>query len=160
MQKVGNQYGFTIIEALVVVGIIAILLLFALPSQISRLNQTKIAETVELVEKFKVNIQLHYELTGKFPKDNDEAAMPQPDKILGNYLKRVVMLDGAMHLVLGQKLSRLEDQVLTIYPVYVKDYPASPLSWVCGYDGVPGGMKASGENKTNVKKENLPIRCR
>ncbi len=159
-QLQARKQGFTLIEVLVVIGIIAILALLAIPSQLSKHNQVKVLETVELAESFKENIQAYYQLSGKFPIDNNEASMPEPDKILGNYLKRLEMVDGAMHLVFGKKLSRFEDQVVTIFPVYVKDSPASPISWVCGYSQPPEGMLAAGENRTTVEKVNLPLRCR
>ena len=138
----------------------AILALIAIPSQLNKHNQVKIAETVDLAENFKQKIQLYYQVNGTFPVDNVAAIMPEPDKIIGNYLKRLDVIDGAMHLVLGKKLTRFEDQIVTIYPVYVEGSLISPISWVCGYGVPPDGMLAAGENKTSVAKTNLPIRCR
>lgn len=155
-----RQRGFTLIEALVVIAIIAILALIAIPSQINKHNQIKIAETIDLAEAFKQNIQQVYLATGVFPPSNIEAGMPEPDKIIGNFLKRLEVVDGAMHLVLGKKFSRFEDQVVTIYPIYVEGSSGSPISWVCGYGAAPEGMKSAGENRTTVSKPNLPIRCR
>ncbi len=155
-----NQQGFTFIEALVVIGIIAILALIAIPPQINKHNQLKIAETLDLAEGFKQKIQQSYSLAGNFPASNIDAGMPEPDKIIGNYLKSLEVVDGAMHLVLGKKLSQFEDEIVTIYPVYVKDSIESPISWVCGYGIPPEGMLVAGENKTTLEKVNLPLRCR
>ena len=154
------QQGFTLIEMLVVIAIIAIIALLAVPSQLGKHNQIKVLETIELAENFKQNIQAYYQLNGKFPEDNSQASMPEAEKIIGNYLKRLEVEDGAMHLVFGKKLSSLDDQILTVFPVYVKDSPLSPISWVCGYGQAPEGMEVAGENKTSIAKSNLPIRCR
>lgn len=155
-----RHLGFTLIEALVVISILAILALIAIPSQINKHNQVKIAETIDLAESFKEKIQQVYLDTEAFPVSNIAAGMPESDKIIGNYLKRLEVVDGAMHLVLGKKLARFEDEVVTIYPVYVKGSLGSPVSWICGYGVPPEGMESAGENKTSVEKVNLPIRCR
>ena len=155
-----KKTGFSFIEILVVIGIIAILALVAIPSQAGRFNQKRIAETIELAENFKQGIQLFYQLNGKFPADNEEAGMPAADKILGNYLEGLEVVDGAMHLKLGNKLTRFVGQTVSIFPVFVEDSPASPISWVCGHDSPPEGMTTAGENKTSVSITNLPLSCR
>ena len=155
-----KKSGFTLIEALVVIGIIAILALLAIPSQINRFNQKRIAETIELAETFKQPIQQFYQLNGKFPVDNAAAGMPDADKILGNYLEGLDVIDGVMNLKLGNKLTRFAGQTVSIYPVFVAGSPASPISWVCGRGVTPEGMTAAGKNKTSININNLPLSCR
>lgn len=156
-----QQSGFSLMELMIVVAIIAIMMTLTIPSQVGKINQQKIVESIELVEGFKENIAQIYHVTGEFPADNKEAGLPEPRKILGNYLKGVYVKDGAMHLKLGKKASKnLQEKTLSIRPVYVADSRSSPISWVCGDDEVPQGMKVSGFNKTDINKANLPIRCR
>ena len=155
-----KKSGFTLIEIVVVIGIIAILALVAIPSQANRFNQKRIAETIELAENFKQTIQAFYQLNGEFPADNEEAGMPAADKILGNYLEGIEVVDGAMHLQLGNKLTRFSGQIVSIFPVFVEDSPASPISWVCGNGSTPEGMTIAGENKTSISIANLPLSCR
>jgi len=160
MPKTLSNKGFTLIEMLVVISIIAILALMAMPSQLNSINQKKVKETIELVEPFKANIRSFYELNGDFPEDNVAAAMPDADKIIGNYLTSLTVEEGVMHLTFGNKLKSLEGQKLSIYPVYVDGSPTSPISWICGLDQVPDGMTAAGSNQTNVKRAYLPLSCR
>jgi type IV pilus assembly protein PilA len=69
--------------------------------------------------------------------------------------------DSVMHLYLGQKPSQqIHHNILSIRAVFVKDSPASPISWICGYDEVPMGMTSAGINLTDVKNIFLPGRCR
>ncbi len=152
--------GFTLIEMVVVIGIIAILALLAVPSQLNRLNQKKLAETIQLAEIFKEPIALFYQLNGKFPVNNEEAGIPEPDKILGNYLSGLNVENGVMHLQLGNKSANLEGQILSIVPVFVEGSPNSPISWVCAGKRIPDGMTAAGENKTSVSNNFLPLSCR
>lgn len=160
MELCERQTGFTLLEIIVVLSIISLLAFMAIPSQSGRYQQIKLVETIELVEPYKANIETSYRLTGQFPKGNAEASIPEPEKIIGNYLKQMTVEQGAMHLLLGQKLKSLQGQIVTIFPVYVEGSMASPISWICGYGNIPTGMKAAGENKTTVQKANLPLRCR
>ncbi|HEX3848229.1 MAG TPA: pilin [Steroidobacteraceae bacterium] len=54
----------------------------------------------------------------------------------------------------------LEGHVVTLQPIVVKGSPASPMSWRCGYRGVPNGMEAVGDNRTDVDPSFLPSSCR
>jgi len=156
-----RKRGFTLVEMLVVLAVIAILSLLALPSNSGRAVQLMIVETLELVEPYQQKIAERYSLDGQFPVDNDTAQMPAGEKILGNYLMAAEVEGGAIHLRLGQKMpSVLHGELLSLRPVYVANSPASPVSWVCGFDAVPAGMLAAGVNRTTVKLQNLPLRCR
>jgi len=156
-----RKRGFTLVEMLVVLAVIAILSLLALPSNSGRAVQLMIVETLELVEPYQQKIAERYSLDGQFPVDNDTAKMPAAEKILGNYLMAAEVEGGAIHLRLGQKMpSVLHGELLSLRPVYVANSPASPVSWVCGFDALPAGMLAAGVNRTTVKLQNLPLRCR
>lgn len=153
--------GFSMLELMIVLGIIAILAMIALPSQVSSIQQKRILETLQLAEPLKGNIFAYYMLNGDFPEDNEAAGLPEPEKILGNYLQRTTVEDGVIHLHLGQKLpDSLTDKIISIRPIVVEESPASPISWICGYDEIPEGMNAQGENKTDVPRNYLPLRCR
>ena len=155
-----KQLGFTLLEVMITIAIIAILAIIALPSQTGRFNQQKIVETLELVDRYKADIEKAYRATGKFPLDNDAAGIPSSKKVIGNYLAGMSVENGAMQLSLGNKLKQLDGKILTVYPVFVPDSLASPISWICGFDQMPDGVIAAGVNRTNVERQNLPGRCR
>jgi len=156
-----REQGFTLVEMLVVLAVIAILSVLALPGNTGRAVQLKMVETIELVEPFQNKIAMSYAAVGRFPESNELANIPAADKIIGNYLLAAEVQGGAIHLRLGQKMpAELHGQQLSLRPVYVEDSPLSPVSWVCGFDSVPEGMQVAGVNRTDVKLNNLPLRCR
>jgi len=154
--------GFSLIEIMVVIAIMAILATLAIPSQTGRITQQRIVETLELIEPYKSNIEAYYKSNGgNFPDDNDQAGMPEPNKIIGNYLEKLEIRAGVMHLYLGQKLpSQLHHKIISVRPVFVKDSPNSPVSWICGLNDIPSGMTGAGINLTDLDSLFLPGRCR
>lgn len=153
--------GFTLIEMIVVLAIIAILSLLAIPDKSGAVVRTQVAESVKLIDDYKAIVTLVYKATGSFPATNSDASLPDPDKIKGNYVSQVDMVDGGFNIVFGAKIrSELVGKMISIRPIYVDGSPASPVSWVCGNDSIPPGMNVSGDNKTDLPSHYLPIRCR
>lgn len=153
--------GFTLLEMLVVLGILSILLSLAIPSSAGKYSKIRIQETIKLVDNYKFNIEMYYRTTGAFPQSNAQASIPQPKDIIGNYLQATYLDQGAFHLELGNKIgSDLHGKKISIRPIFVPDIANAPISWICGYDTIPDSMQAAGENKTNISPTHLPIICR
>lgn len=153
--------GFTLIELMIVVSIIGILASIAVPSYQNYIAQAQVAEALTITEEIKGMVEDHRKQTGEFPEHNEAAAVPAPDKLLGNHVTSVEVADGALHITLGAKAtSTLRDKVLTLRPIVVPDSPASPMSWTCGHSPAPDGMEAVGENRTSVPRSFLPGSCR
>ncbi len=156
-----ESYGFSLLELMVVIAIIAILATLTIPSNDKKIIKTNLKETVKLVNDYKTQISYYYLQRGEFPVDNAMAGLPDPEQIKGNFLESVYLIDGAMHLKLGQKISkRLSSKIITVRPIFVPGSENAPISWLCGYAKPPVGMLAAGENKTNIDSALLPLDCR
>lgn len=153
--------GFTLIEVLVVMAIIAILALLALPSPDPAIARKQVIESIDLIEDYKKLVAFYHKSAQVFLKNNQEAGIPAADKILGNYIDRVDMENGAFHLHFGNKAHpSIKNKTLTIQPIVVTGSPQSPISWICGRAVAPDGMQAVGENRTTIEIKDLPLNCR
>ncbi len=153
--------GFTLIEMMVVVAIIAILALMALPSPQPLLARQQVSESLSLIEDYKKLVVFYYASSHELLQNNEQANIPAADKLLGNYVDRIELAQGAFHLHFGNKaVEKIKGKYLSVRPIVVNGSPDSPISWVCGFAKVPDGMSAKGENKTDVEIGNLPLECR
>ena len=153
--------GFTLVEMMVVLGIVAVLALMMVPAYHQRTVREQVLEALPLADLAKSPVALSWSLARAFPKDNAAASLPPAEKIVSNLVSSVSVEDGAIHVRFGNRAYRqLADKVLTLRPAVVEDAPVVPVAWVCGYATTPDKMTVKGVNKTDVAKDYLPARCR
>lgn len=152
--------GFTMVEMMVVIGIIAVLALAAIPSYHDKFIRDQIAEALPLADIAKAPIATSWATTKIFPSDNASAGLPAADKIVNNFINSVLVQEGAIHITFGNRASNpIKGKVLTLRPAIVEDAPIVPVTWVCGNAAPPDKMTAKGENKTDIPSAFLPHKC-
>ena len=153
--------GFTLLEMMVVIGIVAILALMAIPTYQDKFIRDQIAEALPLADIVKPPVALSWAVLQTLPADNAAAGLPVAEKIVNNTISSVSIQGGAINITFGNKANRvILGKVLTLRPAVVEDAPIVPVTWVCGYATAPEKMTVKGENKTNIPPGYLPIRCR
>ncbi|HET7763861.1 MAG TPA: pilin [Burkholderiales bacterium] len=153
--------GFTLLELMVVVGIVAILALLAVPTYQDKFIRDQIAEALPLADIAKAPVAMSWALLQNFPADNAAAGLPVADKIVNNYISSVAVEGGAIHITFGNRANRaIAGKILTLRPAVVTDAPIVPVTWVCGFATAPDKMTVKGENRTNLPPGWLPINCR
>ena len=156
-----KDHGFTLIELMIVISILGILATMAIPSFQDRIIRTQMKEAFNLGEIAKKGVEDYYKAKGKLPENNAAAGLPQPEKIIGNYVIDVRVIEGAIDITLGNRINKnVHGQIVTFRPAIVEDTPLVPIAWVHGYASVPQGMTARGANNTNVLPRHLPVYCR
>jgi type IV pilus assembly protein PilA len=160
MKSFGPHKGFTLIELMIVIAIIGIMATYALPSWQERIIKAQIREGLEMVAPIKKAEADYYEKYGRLPADNASAGLPAPEKFVGNYVRRVAVENGAIHITFGNRVNRnANGKTLTLRPAIVTDAPIVPIAWVCAKAKVPDGMSAQGGNATDLPDHFLPLDC-
>jgi type IV pilus assembly protein PilA len=153
--------GFTLIELMIVVAIIGILASIAIPAYQDYTIRSQVVEAFSLASELKGSIQDFRKDRGRLPANNREAGVPEPEFLIGNYIERIDVTNGAMHIHFGNNINaNLIGKVLTLQPLVVTGSPASPMSWRCGRRDIPKGMEAVGANQTTVEDKYVPSSCR
>ncbi|GAA5218162.1 pilin [Corallincola platygyrae] len=153
--------GFTLIELMIVVSIIGILATVSLPAYQIYVQRSEMTEAISMADHVKSRITKFYADNLYLPKDNREAGVPDANLLIGNRITGTRVINGAIHVTLGNKASQaLQGKTLSFRPAVVKGSPSSPIAWLCGYSEAVEGMTAIGENRTDLPSEMLPSACR
>jgi len=121
--------GFTMVELMVVIGVVAILALMALPSYQAIFVRDQIVEALPLADIAKPPIAASWALLQSFPADNAAAGLPVADKIVNNYVSSVSVQGGAIHITFGNRANKaIAGKTLTLRPAVVEDAPIVPVT--------------------------------
>lgn len=153
--------GFTLLEMLIVVAIIAILALIAMPNYQGKVIREQVVEGAGLASIAKPPIAASWSSAKVLPADNAAAGLPSADKIVNNMVSNLAVQDGAIHITFGNQANgNIKGKVLSLRPAVVEDAQVVPVTWVCGHAPAPDKMTIKGVDKTDITPEFLPYNCR
>ncbi|MFC5438078.1 pilin [Rhodanobacter umsongensis] len=99
--KKSMQKGFTLIELMIVVAIIAILAAIAIPAYQDYLIRTQVSEGAVLADGAKTAIGEFYSNRGVFPTNNASAGLAKDSSISGQYVSKVAVTAGLITATYG-----------------------------------------------------------
>ena len=140
-----NQWGFTLIELMIVVAIIGILAAIAIPMYLDYTTRSQIAEGLNVAGGAKSAVTKYYQDRGAFPTNNAQAGLDAPGNIIGKYVTSVsVDSSGVVTIVYGNDAHPFingETVILT-----ATDHVGS-VGWACASGGV-------------IQAKHMPSACR
>lgn len=153
--------GFTLVELMVAVAVLAILAALALPSFQAPLVRQQVVDSAALINVAKAAVAGKWSATQKLPADNAEAGLPDADKLVGNYVSSIRVEGGAVHVLFGNQANgAIKGRTLSFRPAVVDAAPMVPVAWVCGSAPIPGNMSVKGADRTDIAAKYLPLNCR
>jgi type IV pilus assembly protein PilA len=153
--------GFTLIELMVALAVLAILVTLALPSVQAPMVRQQIVDSAPLINLAKNAVAQRWTTAHKMPEDNAAAGLPAPEKMVGNHVSAVRVDAGAIHVTFGNQANgAIKGRTLSFRPAVVDDAPVVPAAWVCARAAVPDKMSAKGADLTDVELKYLPLNCR
>jgi type IV pilus assembly protein PilA len=144
------QKGFTLIELMIVVAIIAILAAIAIPAYQDYLIRAQVSEGATLADGAQTAVAEFYSNSGSMPTTNALAGIATPASIQGKYVSSVTVGTGGMITSLfastGAQVanSAIATKAIAFSPVT----NGGSISWHCG------------NTATTVNAKYLPSSCR
>ena len=139
------QKGFTLIELMIVVAIIAILAAIAIPAYQNYLIRAQVAEGMSLFGAAKTGVAEFYSNYARMPSNNVSAGIATDTSIVGNYVSKVAVAGGLITATYsGPKVnSKISGDTLILSPIT----NAGSINWTCS-------------TSSTVPAQYLPATCR
>jgi type IV pilus assembly protein PilA len=134
------QKGFTLIELMIVVAIIAILAAIAISQYQDYVIRSQVSEASSLADGVKTAVGEFVNNTGRYPGNNQSAGLATNTSIQGNYVTQVDVTGGPVIATFSnaapQKANQaINNMTLTFSPTT----KAGSIVWTC--KGAAGGLK-------------------
>jgi len=148
--NVKNTRGFTLIELMIVVAIIAILAAIALPAYQDYIIRSQVSEGSVLADGAKTSIAEFFSNKGSYPTDNTSAGLAAPGSIQGKYVDTLTVTAGIIDAHFASAAPQRANTAID-----GKDLQFSPVG-----TATAGSIKWKCLDTSSVPAKYLPTVCR
>ena len=97
------NFGFTLIELMIVVAIIGILVAVGMPQYQNYVARAQVAEGLSMASSIKTAISEYYNTHGKYPSDNKALGIDSTFDIKGKYVRGIKVDDGRFEVIFNKE---------------------------------------------------------
>ncbi len=143
--KVESEAGFTLMELLIVLALVAIMSMIAVPIYRNYVQSAKITEGLTLASTIQLEAEVYYTLHGDWPENNASLGLPQPDAYKGNSVDAIALDRNQINVTFNNTIQGEEGGNVHLILI-AEEREGGLIQWEC-----------RGEN---LKVEDLPTGCK
>ncbi len=157
--------GFSLLELVVVMAIMAVLAAMVLPLFLSKIPREQIEDSLPLLDPVMKKVEKYYNDalsrgTPALPANNVVAEAGTPESYAGLYVESITIVDGAVNVKFRPTANgKLAGKIVSWRPTVTEGSPMVEKQWICGYKVASPKLQTGGANATNVTRDALPLRC-
>lgn len=138
-----NQQGFTLIELMIVIAIIAILMSYAIPAYRDYTVRTKVGEGVQLASAAKQAVSETFQSEGALPTSNALAGLASSTSIKGTNVSKIAVGAAGVITITYSDEPAIQGGLVTLVPDVATN--VGSIIWVCS---------------SGISDKYLPSQCR